>query len=102
MRAVLHQDIVSLATSLLAQPTAERSAFAALQLKLTDAADRYRKRFGKAHALYGNGTLSSCCAKMPKELERRLDDAEYAECLIKALEAVVAFRSGEAQPDQQL
>ena len=95
MRAVLHQDIVSLATCMLAQPRPERQRFAALQIQLADAADRYRQKFGKGHSIYGNGTLASCCAKMPRAQERRLDDTDYADCLIKALEAVVAFRTKE-------
>jgi len=92
MRAVLHQDIVSLAKCLLVQPRCKRRNFAALQVRLTHAADRYRIRFGKAHTLYGDGTLMSCCAKLPSRPERRLDDVEYADCVIKALEAVLHFR----------
>lgn len=93
MRAVLHQDIVSLATCLMEQPVNERAPFAALQIKLAHAADRYRSRFGKAHTVFGNGTLASCCAKQRRSVEKRLDDAEYADCMIKALEAVVKFRN---------
>ena len=92
MRAVLHQDIVSLARCLLALPRKERRPFADLQVKLTDAADRYRVRFGRAHALYGNGTLASCCSQNESVSERRLDDPDYADCMIQALEAVVSFR----------
>lgn len=75
------------------QPISERVPFAALQVKLAHAADRYRSRFGKAHAVYGNGTLASCCAKHRRSVEKRLDNTEYADCMIKALEAVVKFRN---------
>jgi hypothetical protein len=94
MRAVLHRDIVALAKCLLALPCQQRASFATLQLQLAHAADCYRIRFGKVHEIYGNGTLGSCCAKAPYQSERPLDDPDYVDCMIKALEAAVAFREG--------
>jgi hypothetical protein len=92
MRAVLHQDIVALAGSLVPVEPTQRHHLAELLIKLTDLADRHRIKCGYAHPLFGNGTLLSGCAQMSKPAERRLDDLDYADCMIKALEAVVAFR----------
>ncbi len=92
MRAVLHQDLIALAGCLLRIPPPERPSFANLQIKLADAADRYRARTGRVHPIFGNGTLASSCVRVPNAAERRLDDTDYADCMIKALEAIVAFR----------
>lgn len=94
MRAVLHQDIVALARCLLVLPTSERGRAARHMVALTSRADCFRMQEGRVHPLYGNGTLSSCCQSAPKAAERRLDDPDYGECLIRALEAVLAFRAG--------
>ncbi|GGA22899.1 DUF7742 family protein [Neptunicoccus cionae] len=96
MRAVLHQDIVALACCLLALPSAQRKCAARRIVAFTARADRYRKCKGRAHPLYGNGTLQSCCQSVPKAQERRLDDPDYGDCLIRALETVLAFRAGLA------
>ncbi|WP_069299646.1 hypothetical protein [Neptunicoccus sediminis] len=96
MRAVLHQDIVALACCLLVLPASEQGRAARRLVALTARADCYRTREGRVHPLYGNGTLSSCCQSVPKAAERRLDDPDYGACLIRALEAVLAFRAGTA------
>lgn len=91
MRAVLHQDLTALAKCLIPLDDRDRRAYADLQIKLATSADRYRKKFGKSHPMYGNGTLASCCVGGGKD-EPRIDDNAYAECLIHSLEAILAFR----------
>lgn len=91
MRAVLHQDVVALARCLLLLAPADRRKFADLQISLTDQADVYRTESGRVHPFFGNGTLMSCCNGHQQDAERRVDDPDYADCMIKALEAIVAF-----------
>ena len=95
MRAVLHQDIVALATCLLSHPSVQREKFAAVKVAKAHKADLFRKRKGQVHHRFGDGTLASCCSRENALSERRLDDPDYADCMIKAIEAVVAFRRSE-------
>ncbi|PLS22194.1 DUF7742 family protein [Neptunicoccus cionae] len=94
MRAVLHQDIVALACRLRFLPAAVRKLAAGQIVAWTAYADCYRLQTGRAHPLFGNGTLQSFCQSLPKAQEGRLDDPDYADCLIRALNAVRAFRKG--------
>ncbi|MBR9863103.1 MAG: hypothetical protein GYB24_06645 [Rhodobacteraceae bacterium] len=96
MRAVLHQDIVALACCLRALPATARKRAARKIVDRTARADCYRLRTGRVHPFYGNGTLQSFCQSLPKLCEGRLDDPDYADCLIRALKAVRAFRNGSA------
>ncbi len=100
MRAVLHQDIVALATCLLKQPSAKRSKFAAIMVAQAHNADLFRLHHGRAHYQFGDGTLASCCSRENALSERRLDDPDYAECMIKAIEAVAAFRHSQSASDR--
>lgn len=97
MRAVLHQDVVALARCLLPLAPEDRRTFADLQITLSDQADTYRNDFGRAHPFFGNGTLMSCCNGQRQDAERRIDNLDYADCMIKALEAIVAFRMNGPQ-----
>ncbi len=94
MRALLHQDIVALACCLRALPATARKLAAGQIVAWTAHADCYRLLTGRVHPLYGNGTLQSFCQSLPKAQEGRLDDPDYADCLIRALKAVRAFRNG--------
>ena len=89
---MLHQDVVALARAMLTVPNASRAGFAEMIVQLSHAADRHRKNTFKAHPIFGDGTLASCCSGYPKAPERRLDDPDYGECLITALETIVNFR----------
>ncbi|MDR6266271.1 hypothetical protein GGE09_003287 [Roseobacter sp. N2S] len=97
MRAVLHQDVVALARCLLPLAPADRRRFADLQIVLSNQADVFRAEFGRIHPFFGNGTLMSCCSGHQQDAERRIDDPDYADCMIKALEAILAFRSNTPQ-----
>lgn len=80
MRPVLPGDISAAARALLPVPPAQRRELAARLLREAHAADCYRKRFKKAHAMWGNGTLMAAALKRPTGREPRLDDQEYLEC----------------------
>jgi hypothetical protein len=45
------------------------------------AADRYRRRFGRWHPEFGDGSLASWAGRWPRPPEPALDDPEYAGCL---------------------
>ncbi|MFW2543535.1 hypothetical protein ACN2XU_12890 [Primorskyibacter sp. 2E107] len=70
-------------------PACARDSLARRLVAQAEAADRYRKRMGKAHPFWGNGTLMAAAlgrGQIPKE--RRLDDPEYADCFVCVLDAL--------------
>lgn len=85
MRPVMHGDLTAAARHLLALPDALRAPQCARLIAQADAADRYRKRFGRAHPAWGNGTLMAAARQHPLPREPRLNDPDYALCLILVL-----------------
>ncbi|MDO6586059.1 hypothetical protein Q4543_11045 [Salipiger sp. 1_MG-2023] len=103
MRPVLHGDLVAAARALLCVPREQRWRVARDLVAQADVADRYRRRLGRVHPGWGNGTLMAAALGRPCAPERRLDDPDYTDCLILALEAVRYWRErrwsrGNAQP----
>lgn len=98
MRPILPGDLNAAARALLAVPADARPVLARRLLAQADAADRYRVRHRRAHPLWGNGSLQSAALGRQALAERRLDDADYVDCLIVMLEALrERFMSGTAQ-----
>jgi len=97
MRPVMHGDLTSLARHLLVLPSAARKLTCARLITQADAADRYRKRFGRAHPHWGNGTLMAAARQFPLPTEPPLNDPDYALCLILVLSALVD-RAAFAKP----
>lgn len=89
MRPVLHGDLTNAARHLLALPASARPAACARLIAQADAADRYRKRFGRAHPHWGNGTLMAAARRLPLPTEPPLHDTDYANCLILVLTALI-------------
>lgn len=81
MRPILVNDLHTAARTLMAVPRAERlTAMNAIMVQ-AQAADLYRKRLGRSHRVWGNGTLASACqshacVRMPSRC-----DAEFLDCL---------------------
>ena len=92
MRPVMHGDLTSAARHLLALPASARQGICARLIAQADAADRYRKRFGRAHPLWGNGTLMAAARRIPLPKEPPLHDPDYADCLILVLSALAQRR----------
>ncbi|KAA8614017.1 DUF7742 family protein [Salipiger aestuarii] len=92
MRPVLHGDLVAGARALLCVPRGLRWRAARDLVAQADAADRYRRRLCRIHPDWGNGTLMAAALGRPHAPERRLDDPDYADCLILVLEAVRHWR----------
>lgn len=97
MRPLLPGDIVAAARVLMSCADAERDGRARQLLHEADAADRLRKDTGRAHALWGNGTLMAAALRHDPPPEPGLDDPDYLDCLIRVLLAVRA----RCQPDAQ-
>ena len=90
MRPVMHGDLTALARHLLTLAAPDRPKACAQLMAQADAADRYRKRMRRAHPLWGNGTLMARALALPHLPEPRLQNPDYASCLILALTTLTA------------
>ncbi|MBB4022054.1 MULTISPECIES: DUF7742 family protein [Actibacterium] len=93
MRPVLHGDVVAAARALLPLPDCARAAALRGMLARAAAADAYRKRFGRAHRAWGNGSLMAVALPRVRGAEPFLDDAEYCRCLALVFETLAAWRA---------
>ena len=90
MRPVLHGDVVTAARALLAAPAGGRDGLAARLIHEAGAADAHRRRTGRRHPDWGDGTLQAAAARRPLAPEPRLDDPAYATCMLLVFEALLA------------
>lgn len=88
MRPVLHGDATTTARALLAVAPDVRPSFLARLIARAEAADRYRLKTGRAHPLWGNGTLMACAFAHGVAPEPGLDAPDYLDCLIAVLAAL--------------
>lgn len=88
MRPVLVNDLHMAARALMAVPPADRTTAIKNIVVHAQAADLYRKRLGRSHRLWGNGTLSSACqghacVRMPSRCDR-----DFLDCLAVVIQAL--------------
>jgi hypothetical protein len=76
------------ARSLLHVPQVERANLCARLLSEADIADRYTRRLGKSHPLWGRGTLREVSGRRSVAAERACNDPEYCACLIMVLAGI--------------
>lgn len=93
MRPILPGDLDCAVAVVMAQPPATRAAVAARMLEQADLADRYRKKLGRAHPVYGTGSLMSAALCWPEGPRGRVYDASYCAALIVVLRALQAWRA---------
>ena len=96
MRPVLHGDVVAAARALLAMPAEKRRSAMGTMLSRASAADAYRKRFGRAHGAWGNGSLMAVAHGYELRPEPFLDDAEYCACLVMVFDTLMAWRGSHS------
>jgi len=72
----------------------ERHAAIARFIAFAEAADRFRKRTGCFHRVWGDGTLAAAVARSPRARARGWDDPDYASCWALVLDAVIRHRTG--------
>lgn len=89
----MHGDLVAVARSLLPVPSQDRPECVARIVERAQAADLFRKKFGRAHPLWGDGTLRAVVAGASLPPEPPLSDGRYLQCLIAVLH-VLAGRAG--------
>ena len=90
MREIVHGDVVAAACALLAVTPEGWEARIAGYLIRADAADRYRRRIGRAHPRWGNGSLmGAVLCEAGIWPEPRLSDPVYAEAMVAVLMALI-------------
>jgi hypothetical protein len=93
MRPVLPGDVSTAARALLAVPKHERPALAHLLVARADMAHGFAQTWGRAHPVWGTGSLMSAALHLPCHPEPVASDPAYALALIDVLRAVVACQS---------
>ncbi len=99
MRLLGAADLFAAARALLAAPEPLRAGLMARMIHEAEAADRYRRRIGRVHPLWGNGTLEAAARGHAPGPSRALHDNDHLACLALVLEALVAHR---ARPDRRM
>lgn len=87
MRPVYLSDLDAATRVVLAAADADRPNVAQRLVQRADIADRYRKRLGKAHPVFGTGTLTSAACSLSRAPSVSCD-ARYRTCLGLVLAAL--------------
>lgn len=93
MRPVLHGDVTNAARALLCLPEAARQDFCRMLIRNAELADQHLARTGRAHVMWGNGSLMAAARMFPMKPEPTLDNDEYCSCLEMVLQALVRWRT---------
>ena len=93
MRPVLVGDLIAAARVLRAEPAAARDGCIARLIAEADLADRSRKRLGRPHAVYGNGSLMAAALRRRPAPEPFLSDLAYLDALGRVIAALAARRA---------
>lgn len=93
MRPILHGDVVAAARLLMGIAPRDRPGVIVALLTRADAADRYRKRTGRVHPFWGNGSLLAAASVRGLRPEPFLDDPDYCQCFVEVFEALVRWRA---------
>jgi len=88
MRGLAHSDLVMLARRLLGLPEATWEGTVRQMLDRAHTADLYRKRTGRAHPLWGNGTLRDAARRYGSPPAPGFDDRSYCTCFGLVLKAL--------------
>lgn len=93
MRTITHGDIVAAARAVRALPPHAQIAAVRSLLTRAHAADLYRKRLGRSHPFWGNGSLMGVALGSGRsEAEPFLSDTSYLQTLLLVIETVIDWR----------
>ena len=92
MRAVHLSDLNVAVRTLMAVRANERAFEFERLLDQAQTADKYRKRTGRAHFSYGNGTLGAACQAHAKRPMPDRCDPEYLSCMETVIRGLLARR----------
>ncbi|MDO6485264.1 DUF7742 family protein [Shimia thalassica] len=93
MRRVMHGDVVSVARVLLTCAAPLRPQMCRRMIEQSHAAHRFFKRFGRAHPLWGDGSLMALAHRQKMRPEPGFANSEYCTCVELVLSELVTWRS---------
>lgn len=95
MRAITQGDVSAATRAVLNLPADVRSAAVRAMLEKAHAADRFRKRCGRAHPVWGNGSLMGIALSVRNRMgEPRLSDLGHLEAMATVIDAILDWRQG--------
>ncbi|MFP4303642.1 hypothetical protein [Rhodosalinus sp.] len=97
MRPAHWPDVSAAARALLIVPPDARPGRARAMLEAAHAAHRAMKRLGRVHPRLGNGGLMVLARMAPLPPEPPLSDPEFADCLLRVLQALRDWRADPAR-----
>ncbi len=89
MRALHLSDLNLGARTLLRARETDRAQFIKTLLEQAHTADKYRKRTGRAHPEFGNGTLSDACGAHARLPMPDRCDPQYLRCLSDVIKGIL-------------
>ena len=93
MRAITHGDVSAAARAVWSLPTVVQPAAVRAMLEKAHAADRFRKNCGRAHPLWGTGSLmAAALTECGRAGEPRLSDSGYLEAMCTVIETILDWR----------
>jgi len=90
MRPVLHSDMIAAARAVLAVPEEARPDFCLQIMREAETADKFVRRLGKLHPLWGNGTLMGAARAHGMAPEETFGDLAYCRAFQTVLCGVMA------------
>lgn len=96
MRTLTHGDLVAAACAVRLLPREEWRTTARRFLERAHAADLFRKRTGRNHPFWGNGSLSGAIPPGERQIsEPFLSDPRYLEAMASVFEVLLDWRRRE-------
>ena len=92
LRPIAHVDIASVALAIMELGDDVRPKMIFAIFTKSDAADAYRKRFRRAHPLWGNGSLMSVVVVRDLPGEPFFGDPVYCRAFVDVLEALILWK----------
>lgn len=93
MRTITHGDVIAAARAIHDLPPEAQRRMVQRFLDRAHAADLFRKRFGRAHPFWGNGSLMAAATGEGRARpEPFLSDTPYLETLALVIETVLDWR----------
>ena len=97
MRPILHGDVTRAARALLRVPARARAALCRRMIAEAELADCHVQSTGRAHPIWGNGSLMAAARRRDLADEPSFDDVGYCQCFETVLQSLIAHQLGQAQ-----
>ena len=86
MRAIYYSDVTAAARALCSVASYQRADLCKQMIREADIADRFTRRLGKAHLVFGRGTLHETATLRACVPEPGFDDQDYCASMVQVLE----------------